>query len=91
MDVLELLDTCPEIHIADAFLVTNHKLKRYKKPVCSVSGGADSDMMIDIVSKVDPDKKTTFVFFNTGLEYRATLEHLDYLEKKYDIRTEKGV
>ncbi len=86
MIVLELLDTCPEIHIADTFIITGEKIERYKKPMCSVSGGADSDMMIDIISKVDSDKKTIFVFFNTGLEYRATLEHLDYLEKKYGIQ-----
>ena len=89
MDVLELVNTCPEIHIADAFLVCHYKLKLYDRPVCSVSGGADSDMMIDIICKVDIDKKTTFVFFNTGLENRATLEHLDYLEKKYGIEIKR--
>lgn len=85
MDLFELLDTCPDITIADAFIITHSKLKNYKNPVCSISGGSDSDMLLDLITKVDPEKKTTYVFFNTGLEYKATLEHLDYLEKKYNI------
>lgn len=86
MSAFDLLDTCPDILVADALIITEEKIIRYEKPVCSVSGGADSDMMIDIICKVDPNKKTTFVFFNTGLEYQATLEHLDYLEEKYGIK-----
>lgn len=84
-DFYDLLDTCPHILIADAFIITNSKLKNYENPVCSISGGSDSDMLLDLISKVDREKKTKYVFFNTGLEYKATHEHLDYLEKKYGI------
>ena len=31
----------------------------------------------------------TFVFFDTGIEYDATKRHLDYLEKKYDIKIDR--
>lgn len=41
--------------------------------------------MLDMLLRCGARGKTDFVFFNTGLEYRATLEHLDDLEKKYDI------
>jgi len=48
-------------------------------------GGSDSDVLLDLCYKVDKDKKITYVFFDTGIEYAATHEHLDFLEKKYDI------
>ena len=52
-------------------------------------GGADSDVMVDMIVRCGAKDRTDFVFFNTGLEYRATLEHLDALEKRYDIRIER--
>lgn len=57
----------------------------YNKIVCSVSGGADSDIMLDICTKCDVDKKIEYVWFDTGLEYQATKEHLEYLKNKYQI------
>lgn len=62
--------------------------KKYKTIVCSVSGGSDSDIMIDICVRVDTHHKIRYVCFNTGLEYRATKEHIKYLEKKYGIEIE---
>lgn len=41
--------------------------------------------MLDMLLRCGARNKTDFVFFNTGLEYQATLEHLDYLEEKYGI------
>lgn len=55
---------------------------------CSISGGADSDIMLDIVSRLDSKKKVHYVFFDTGIEMRATLKHLDYLENRYGITIE---
>lgn len=60
-------------------------LNSYKNPVCSVSGGSDSDVMLDLLERVRGNRKVVYVFFNTGVEYRATLRHLDYLEEKYNI------
>lgn len=59
--------------------------KKYKKVMVSISGGADSDIVLDIVSKVDINNKCDYVFFDTGLEYDATKKHLDYLEEKYGV------
>lgn len=56
---------------------------------CSISGGADSDIMLDIVSRLDSKKKVHYVFFDTGIEMRATLKHLDYLENRYGITIER--
>lgn len=45
--------------------------------------------MLDICFKCDNDKKTSYIWFDTGLEYQATKDHLDYLENKYNIKIEK--
>lgn len=59
---------------------------QYKTIFCSISGGSDSDVMMDIIYKVDVNKKVTYVWFDTGLECEATKRHIEYLEKKYDIK-----
>ena len=61
---------------------------KYETIVCSVSGGSDSDIMVDICVRVDMHHKIRYVCFNTGLEYRATKDHIKYLEKKYRIKIE---
>ncbi|WP_077867631.1 phosphoadenosine phosphosulfate reductase family protein [Clostridium saccharobutylicum] len=72
--------------IFESFLVANKKINDYKNIICSVSGGSDSDLMIDLFTRLDENNKVTFVFLNTGLEYAATKEHLKYLENKYGIK-----
>lgn len=44
----------------------------YKKIMCSISGGQDSDIILDIVYKCDINNKVEYVWFDTGLEYEAT-------------------
>ena len=73
------------IDIYDSFLMANHKFKYYKSILCSISGGSDSDIMLDLFCKINKDK-VTFVFFDTGLEYQATKEHLKNIEEKYNIK-----
>lgn len=87
MDINKLLDErkIPQnLEIYNSFLVTRKKFEDNEKILCSVSGGSDSDIMVDLFCKFNKDK-VTFVFFDTGLEYKATKEHLKYLEDKYDI------
>lgn len=55
---------------------------------CSVSGGADSDILIDLCERTVPHF-VSYVFFDTGIEYQATKDHLEYLEEKYDIKIHK--
>lgn len=89
-DIQELIKT-PGItaNIAKALMVTRLKIIGYTRPTCSISGGADSDTMLDIVSRCDPGKKVQYIFFDTGLEYQATKAHLDKLEKKYGIQIKR--
>ena len=73
--------------IGKALLTTYHKLNNchYNKVLCSVSGGSDSDIVLDIVTKCDTDKIVEYFYFDTGLEYQATKEHINYLQDKYNI------
>ena len=84
-----LLENCPANKtISEAFVITNSKIKKYDNIECSISGGADSDILIDILTKLDSDKKIKYIFVNPGLEYQATLNHIKELEKKYVINIE---
>lgn len=65
-----------------AYYLSNHN------SVCvSVSGGSDSDVIVHIIATHFRQflSKVHFVFANTGVEYRATLDHLDYLRSHYNI------
>lgn len=84
----ELLEDCPKNQvIGDNLIRAWAKINspKYKKIVCSISGGSDSDIMLDIVWRCDKNNKVDYVWFDTGLEYQATKEHLKHLENKYDI------
>ena len=91
----ELMEMAPTLAIMDSFAITNGKINNpcYENIMCSISGGADSDVMLDILTKLDKDKKVQYVFFDTGLEYQATIDHLKYIEDKYgiEIQVEKAV
>lgn len=90
MNIEELLDSgkMPQnLDIYKSFLVARKKFEENERILCSVSGGADSDVMLDLFCRFDKSK-VTFVFFDTGLEYKATKEHLKHLESKYDIKIE---
>ena len=85
-----LLDKIDNLTIGKALLTTFHKLNccGYKKVLCSISGGSDSDIVLDIVTKCDNKKIVDYVFFDTGLEYQATRDHIKFLERKYNIEIE---
>lgn len=59
---------------------------RYQRVCVSISGGSDSDVLIDLCTRCDPGKRFTYVYCDTGLEYQATKDHLDYLEDHYGIK-----
>lgn len=73
----------------DSFMIANTKIDTKHRIVCSISGGSDSDIMLDIVAKLDVQNKAKYIFFDTGVEYEATKRHLDFLENKYDIKIER--
>lgn len=89
MNVPQFVSSIRNNSIAGAFAKSWDILDRFTSPMCSISGGADSDVMLDIIHKLDDSRKVRYVWFNTGLEYSATKRHLDFLERKYSITIER--
>lgn len=58
---------------------------KYETIFVSISGGSDSDDVLDLCTKLDIHHKCIYCFFDTGLEYQATKDHLKFLESKYHI------
>lgn len=70
VDVFEIIGEGPASStIVDAMIITAAKIRNYKKPLLSISGGSDSDIMLDMCWRLDPLKKITYKFVNTGIEY----------------------
>ena len=64
------------------------RLIEHPNAICSYSGGADSDIMIDVIERTRdafnlPPVK--YVFFNTGLEMKAIKDHVKDTEIKYGV------
>lgn len=91
MELFDLIREAPETSrlITESIVITHAKFKQYKKILCSISGGSDSDILLDLCQKLDESEKITYAFFDTGLEFRATKEHICYLEEKYGVHIEK--
>lgn len=77
--------------ILDAFMKAESVLSEHHMACVSISGGADSDIMLDLFERVRMNQscKIQYVFFDTGFEYRATKEHIAHLEEKYGIEIER--
>ena len=71
--------------IQDAFAKCYSVLQTHDHVVASVSGGSDSDVMLDLIIRCGGKEKTKFVFFNTGLEYEATKNQIKHLNQTYGI------
>ena len=72
--------------------IVARRLVEHPDAICSYSGGADSDIMIDIIERtratfdLPPIK---YVFFNTGLELKATKDHVKSVSQKYGVEIEE--
>ena len=75
--------------IYDSYAKAKSVLEQHESAYCSVSGGKDSDCMMDIIWRLDADRKVKYAWFNTGIEYEATKRHLDELEAKYGVKIER--
>lgn len=68
------------------------RLTEHPKAICSYSGGSDSDIMIDLIERtrrafgLGPVK---YVFFDTGLEMKATRDHVRATAEKYGVEIER--
>lgn len=65
------------------------RLKEHPNAICSYSGGADSDILLDLIERTRktfpflPEVK--YAFFNTGLEMEATKRHVRETAEKYGV------
>lgn len=75
------------------------RLRQHPNAICSYSGGSDSDIMIDLIEtarhlfELPP---VAYCFFNTGLEMKATKDHVKEVAEKYGVeiteyRPEKNI
>lgn len=77
----------PEKFQAIQSIMAKH-LKQHPKAICSYSGGSDSDIMVDLIERtrnafgLPPIK---YAFFNTGLEMKATKDHVKATAEKYGV------
>lgn len=89
MNIVDALNTAPSADIYDSYARLYNKLARSRRPVCSVSGGSDSDVVLHLCATLDDEKKIRYVFFDTGLEFQATKDHITELEKRYGVTIER--
>ena len=82
----DFINDLPSITIIDGAWRTFRFIAQYDDIHCSVSGGSDSDCMIDILCRMDKKRKIVYDFFDTKIEMQATKKHLDELETKYGIK-----
>ncbi len=68
------------------------RLREHPRAICSYSGGADSDILLHMIEQarqILPSlPRVKYVFFNTGLEMKATKDHVRAMEEKYGIEIE---
>lgn len=68
------------------------RLIEHPRAICSYSGGSDSDIMIDAVERARTEfnlPPVKYVFFNTGLEMKATKDHVKATAQKYGVEIEE--
>lgn len=69
------------------------RLRQHPKAICSYSGGADSDIMIDMIEAARKELPSLppvkYVFFNTGLEMKATKDHVKETAERYGVEIEE--
>ena len=88
MELDKIIENVDDMNILNSWMVANSKLSTYRKILCAVSGGSDSDILVHLCATLDENKRVTYVFFDTGLEFQATKDHIKYLESKYGIKIE---
>lgn len=68
------------------------RLREHPNAICSYSGGSDSDLLIDLIERVRKIHRlppVKYAFFNTGLEMKATKEHVKATAEKYSVAIEE--
>ena len=68
--------------------IIGRRLREHPNAICSYSGGSDSDILLDLLEtarKMFGLQPIAYCFFNTGLEMKATKDHIKEVEQKYGV------
>ena len=89
----EYADYDPPLKFQAIIGIIMTRLRQHPKAICSYSGGSDSDILMDLIEtarKIAPSlPKVKYVFFNTGLEMKATKDHVKAQAEKYGVEIEE--
>lgn len=87
MDSYDQLINCGRGAIVDAAMKFRSVLRTHERALVSVSGGADSDVMLDMCERVRGGTgcEVAYAWFDTGIEYAATKRHVAWLEARYGV------
>lgn len=90
-EIMEMMNEadCKNGVIFENLIRGNLIFRQHNKIMVSISGGSDSDIVLDICEKIKDDKEVEYVWFDTGVEYQATKDHLKYLEERYGIEIKR--
>lgn len=90
-------DSAAKFQALEGIIIT--RLTQHPNAICSYSGGSDSDIMIDLIERTrkmfnaacaaEALKPVKYVFFNTGLEMKATKDHVKATAEKYGVEIEE--
>ena len=90
-------DSAAKFQALEGIIIT--RLTQHPNAICSYSGGSDSDIMIDLIERTrkmfntacgrEVLKPIKYVFFNTGLEMKATKDHVKATAEKYGVEIEE--
>ena len=88
MDRPDYADFDPPEKFQAVTSIIARRLREHPQAICSYSGGADSDILIDLIERTRaafdlPPVK--YAFFNTGLEMKATRNHVKSTAEKYKV------
>ena len=90
-------DSAAKFQALESIIIT--RLTQHPNAICSYSGGSDSDILIDLIERTrqlfnsavghEALKPVKYVFFNTGLEMKATKDHVRATAEKYGVEIEE--
>ena len=79
----------PKKFMAIQSIIAKH-LRAHPNAICSYSGGADSDILLDLIErtrKMIPGlPEVQYAFFNTGLEMEAIKRHVKEVAEAYGVK-----
>ena len=91
------LDSPAKFQALEGIIIT--RLTQHPNAICSYSGGSDSDILINLIERTrqmfnnavghEALKPVKYVFFNTGLEMKATKDHVKATAEKYGVEIEE--